>query len=121
MYLQVREMTTQDSIHCYCNHLSAFGGQLLVAPTPIDFDKVFTELAGVPDSGYIAVMIAVSCVFGLYLLLLMWARKNDKRDLMKVRTYRLIIINVPWTNRKTGTRKLALSGLQVTDSRLLML
>ena len=57
-----------------------------MAPTPIDFDKVFAELAGVPDSGYIAVMIAISCVFGLYLVLLMWARKNDKQDFMKVRT-----------------------------------
>ena len=56
-----------------------------MAPTPIDFDKVFTELGGVPDSGYPAVMIAISCVFGLYLVLLMWARKNDKQDLMKVR------------------------------------
>ena len=79
-------MTTQDSIHCSCNHLSAFGGQLLVAPTPIDFDKVFIQLASVPDSGYIAVMIAISCAFELYLVLLMWARKNDKQDLMKVRT-----------------------------------
>ena len=57
-----------------------------MAPTPIDFDRVFTELTGVPDSGYIAVIIASSCVFGLYLVLLMWARKNDQRDLMKVRT-----------------------------------
>ena len=57
-----------------------------MAPTPIDFDKVFAELAGVPDSGYIAVVIAISCVFGLYLVLLMWARKNDKQDFMKVRT-----------------------------------
>ena len=57
-----------------------------MAPTPIDFDKVFTDLAGLPDSGYIAVMIIISCVFGLYLVLLMWARKNDKEDLMKVRT-----------------------------------
>lgn len=56
-----------------------------MAPTPIDFDKVLTELAGVPDSGYIAVIIAISCVFGFYLVLLVWARKSDKRDLMKVR------------------------------------
>ena len=57
-----------------------------MAPTPIDFDEVFIQLASVPDSGYIAAIIAISCVFGLYLVLLMWARKNDKQDLMKVRT-----------------------------------
>ncbi|XP_022800666.1 polycystic kidney disease protein 1-like 2 [Stylophora pistillata] len=81
---RVTEMTTQDYVHCSCNHLSAFGGQLLVAPTPIDFDIVFTELARLPDSGNTAVIVTISCAFGLYLLLLMWARKNDKRDLMKV-------------------------------------
>lgn len=55
-----------------------------MAPNPIDFDKVFTELARVPDSGNVAVIIAVSCVFGIYLLLLLWARKADKLDLLKV-------------------------------------
>ena len=70
-----------------------------MAPTPIDFDKAFTELARQPDSGNTAVMIAISCVFGLYLVLLVWARKNDKRDLMKVSTQRLISINVRNKNR----------------------
>ena len=55
-----------------------------MAPNPIDFDQVFTELKRIPETGNVAVIIAVSCVFGLYLLLLLWARKNDKRDLLKV-------------------------------------
>ena len=87
-------MTTQDYIHCSCNHLSAFGGQLIVAPTPIDFDKVFTELVRLPDSGNLAVIIAVGCVFGLYLGLLLWARRNDKLDLVKVKIFFLIITDM---------------------------
>ena len=55
-----------------------------MAPNPIDFDKVFTEFHRLPDTGNVAVIIAVSCVFGLYLLLLLWARKVDKLDLLKV-------------------------------------
>ena len=55
-----------------------------MAPTPIDFDKVFTELVRLPDSGNLAVIIAVSCAFGLYLGILLWTRKNDKLDLVKV-------------------------------------
>ena len=55
-----------------------------MAPNPIDFDKVFTELTRLPDTGNIAVIIVVSCVFGLYVLLLLWTRKNDKLDLLKV-------------------------------------
>ena len=57
-----------------------------MAPTPIDFDKVFTELVRLLEGGNITVVIAISCVFGLYLVLLIWARKNDKSDLLKVRT-----------------------------------
>lgn len=55
-----------------------------MAPNPIDFDKVFTELTRLSDTGNVAVIIAVSCVFGLYLLLLIWALKVDKLDLLKV-------------------------------------
>ena len=55
-----------------------------MAPNPIDFDQVFTELKRLSETGNVAVIIAVSCVFGLYLLLLLWARKVDKRDLLKV-------------------------------------
>ena len=55
-----------------------------MAPNPIDFDKVFTELTRLPDTGNIAVIIAISCVFGLYVLLLLWARKSDKLDRLKV-------------------------------------
>ena len=83
-YFQVAETTAQGSIHCFCNHLSSFGGQLFVAPSPVDFDQVLTELPRLPDTGNVAVIIAVSCLFGLYLVLLLWARKVDKRDLLKV-------------------------------------
>lgn len=55
-----------------------------MAPNPIDFDQVFTELTRLPETGNVAVIIAVSCVFGLYLLFLLWARKVDKLDLLKV-------------------------------------
>ena len=84
--LQVVETTTPDSIHCSCNHLSAFGGHLLVAPNPIEFDQVFNEFTRLPETGNVAVIVAVSLVFGLYLLLLVWARKYDKLDYLKVRS-----------------------------------
>lgn len=82
--LQVDETTTPDSIHCSCNHLSAFGGHLLVAPNPIEFDKVFNEFTRLSETGNVAVIVAVSFVFGLYLLLLLCARKYDKLDYLKV-------------------------------------
>ena len=81
---QVAETTTLDMIHCLCNHLTAFGGQLFVALNLIDFDKVFIEFDRLPENGHVTVIIAVSCVFGLYLLLLVWARKADVQDALKV-------------------------------------
>ena len=82
--LQVAETTTLDMIHCLCNHLTAFGGQLFAAPNRIDFDKIFIEFDRLPETGNVAVTVAVSCVFGLYLLLLVWARKADRQDALKV-------------------------------------
>ena len=79
-----------EMISCHCDHLTAFGGQLFVAPKPIDFDKVFTEVQRLPETGNVAVIIAVSCVFGLYLLLLLWARKADQQDALKVGVVRYI-------------------------------
>ena len=55
-----------------------------MAPNPIDFDLVFTEFIRLSETGNVAVIVAVSCVFGLYLVLLPWARKFDKLDLLKV-------------------------------------
>ena len=53
-------------------------------PNPIDFDTVFTELTRLPDTGNVAVIVTISCVFGLYLVLLVWARKADQQDSLKV-------------------------------------
>ena len=78
------QTTAIDMILCHCNHLTAFGGELFVALNPIDFDKVFTEVKLLPETENVAVITAVSCVFGLYLLLLLWARKADQQDALKV-------------------------------------
>ena len=93
---QVSETTTLEMVHCVCNHLSAFGGQLFEVPNAIDFDRVFIEFDHIPETGDVAVMVAVSCVFGLYLLLLVWARKADKQDALKVDIVLLRGMNVQW-------------------------
>ncbi|XP_078344032.1 polycystin family receptor for egg jelly-like [Oculina patagonica] len=96
---KVADTTTLDTMHCQCNHLTAFGGQLFVAPNPIDFDKVFTEFPRLPETGNVAVIVAVSCVFGLYLLLLLWARKADMRDALKIGDKPFLGSLSPWCYR----------------------
>ena len=55
-----------------------------MAPNRIDFDKVFVELKRIPETGSVAVIMTVSCVLGLYLILILWVRKADKKDALKV-------------------------------------
>jgi len=79
--LQVGENTNPERIHCQCNHLTSFASDFLVAPNPIDFDKVFSA----DLSKNFVVLLVVCLLFGFYLLLVVIARRYDNKDLEKVR------------------------------------
>ena len=51
-----------------------------MAPNPIDFDKVFSA----DLSENFVVLLVVCLIFGLYILLVVIARRFDKKDLEKV-------------------------------------
>ena len=57
---------------------------MFVAPNPIDFAKMITEIQRIPETGNVTVIIAVSCVFGLYLILILWVQRADQKDSLKV-------------------------------------
>ena len=57
---------------------------MLVAPNPIDFDKVWAEFGNLAESGNFVVLATVCSIFGLYFIGLVFARKADKKDQMKV-------------------------------------
>lgn len=82
---QVGPKTVPDNLHCLCTHLSAFGGDFFVAPNPIDFDKVWAEFGNLAESGNFVVLATVCSIFGLYFVGLVFARKADRKDEMKVR------------------------------------
>ena len=71
-------------IQCLCTHLSAFGGDFIVAPNPIDFDKVFAAFGNLAESGNFVVLAVVCSIWGLYFLMLIIARRADKKDELKV-------------------------------------
>ena len=81
---QVGPKTGAGNLHCLCTHLSAFGGDLFVAPNPIDFDKVWAEFGNLAESGNFVVLATVCSIFGLYFIGLVFARKADKKDETKV-------------------------------------
>ena len=78
--LKAGPKTTPTKRHCCCNHLTSFASDFLVPPNKIDWDKVsFEELLKNP-----LVFSVVCAIFGLYFLLVVWARRADRKDLEKV-------------------------------------
>ncbi|XP_068753326.1 polycystin-1-like protein 2 [Montipora capricornis] len=69
---------------CRCNHLTSFGGNFIQAPNPIDFDKVFAEFGNLAESGNISVLVTICCAFLIYLVVVVFARRADKKDDSKV-------------------------------------
>ena len=78
--IQVGDDTNDKLLQCRCNHLTAFGGGVVIAPNPIDFDKVFTEFSRLGETGNYLVPVMVCAIFGVYLVVLIWARKADMLD-----------------------------------------
>ena len=72
--------TNKEKIVCYCNHLTSFGSDLLVAPNPIDFDSVFKNFGSLAEN--VAVLALISTILGVYIIGVIWARRADKRDLL---------------------------------------
>lgn len=53
-------------------------------PNTLDFDVVFTELGRLDETGNIAVLCAIIVVLLLYLIVVIFGRRVDKRDKAKV-------------------------------------
>jgi len=97
---KVGSKATPAKLHCLCTHLSAFGGDLFVAPNPIDFDKVFAEFGKLGETGNFVVLSFVCVVFGLYAIGLVFARRADKKDDFEVQI-KLFTLNTDLVYRKT--------------------
>lgn len=72
------------SLKCSCNHLTSFGGSLLIKPNPIDFDKVLVEFKRLDETGNVAVIVTVAVALIAYFLVLVVARRADKKDALRV-------------------------------------
>ena len=80
MFHQVLSATLNGFINCSCNHLTSFGGALLIKPNPIDFDKVLVRFKNLQETGNVAVILTISVVLLCYIVVLLIARKADKKD-----------------------------------------
>ena len=83
LYLcQVGNLTSWKNTQCLCTHLTSFGGDLVVPPNTINFATVFTKFKNLGENA--AVFSTIVSIFGLWLISLIWARHQDKKDLLKV-------------------------------------
>ena len=84
IFYQVLSATLNGFINCSCNHLTSFGGALLVKPNPIDFDKVLVEFKNLEETGNVIVIVTISVVLLCYFVVLVIVRKADKKDARNV-------------------------------------
>ena len=55
-----------------------------MAPNPIDFEKVWAEFGSFGETGNYVVLASVCSMMAIYLVGLMFARRTDKNDELKV-------------------------------------
>ncbi|XP_062997536.1 polycystin-1-like protein 2 [Elgaria multicarinata webbii] len=79
----VGPQTTPTGTQCLCNHLTFFGSSFFVMPNSIDVSKTVELFATFVDNP--VVVTTVGCIFLVYLLVLIWARRKDIQDDAKVK------------------------------------
>ena len=81
MFVKVGDGTTSQVTECKCTHLTTFGTDFYVPPNTIDFSTVFSkfDIAGNPS-----VFATIVSILGLYVLIAIFLRWKDKKDLIKV-------------------------------------
>ncbi|XP_053127311.1 polycystic kidney disease protein 1-like 2 [Hemicordylus capensis] len=80
---RVGPKTTPSGTQCLCNHLTFFGSSFFVMPNTIDVSKTVELFATFVDNP--VVVTTVGCIFLVYLLVLIWARRKDIQDDAKVK------------------------------------
>ncbi|NWS51862.1 PK1L2 protein, partial [Chunga burmeisteri] len=75
--------TNPQSTQCLCNHLTFFGSSFFIIPNAIDVSKT-TQLFGTFVDNPV-VVTTVGCIFLIYVLVVIWARRKDIQDDAKVK------------------------------------
>ena len=71
-----------EGTQCLCTHLTSFGGDMVVAPNTIDWSAISLDNL---FSNPVVFAVVMSFIL-LYFILLIPARRQDKKDLEKVCT-----------------------------------
>ena len=80
---QVGMNSTETQLHCQCTHMTSFAGGFFVVPNAINWREdlaMFLRFWENPIG-----LAVVFIILGLYVLALVWARRQDRRDEYHVR------------------------------------
>ncbi|CAJ1078835.1 polycystic kidney disease protein 1-like 2 [Xyrichtys novacula] len=80
---RVGKQTTGKVTHCLCNHLTFFGGSFFVTPNLVDPSRTAELFATFAENP--VVVCFVGALFVVYLLAVIWARRKDIKDTVKVK------------------------------------
>ncbi|NXW88690.1 PK1L2 protein, partial [Alopecoenas beccarii] len=75
--------TNPRSTQCLCNHLTFFGSSFFVIPNTVDVTKTVELFGTFVDNP--VVVTTVGCIFLIYVLVVIWARRKDIQDDAKVK------------------------------------
>ncbi|XP_026000938.1 polycystic kidney disease protein 1-like 2 isoform X3 [Astatotilapia calliptera] len=79
--------TTHLETQCLCNHLTFFGNSFFVTPNLVDPSRTAELFATFADNPVVVCFVAA--LFLAYLLVLVWARRKDIQDTVKVKVTEL--------------------------------
>ncbi|XP_078607411.1 polycystin-1-like protein 2 isoform X2 [Branchiostoma floridae x Branchiostoma japonicum] len=81
---RIGPLTNTNITHCFCDHLTAFGSdfQFFVAPNSLNILQALQGFNNISENP--AVVITISVIVGIYILMVVWARWKDRKDVEKV-------------------------------------
>jgi hypothetical protein len=80
-FIQVGPLTNHYQTHCFSTHLTTFAGGFLVLPAPVNWNYVFANADFAKNK---TIYLTVICICIIYIVLMIYARFKDKKDIEKV-------------------------------------
>ena len=87
LFIQVGPLTNHYQTQCFSNHLTTFAGGFLVLPAPINWNYVFANADFARNR---TIYLTVIIITVLYILFMIYARYQDRKDIEKVRNLSFI-------------------------------
>ena len=79
--LRVGPLTNYEQTQCFSTHLTTFAGGFIVLPEPLNWEYVFANADFMQNR---TIYLTVICVTVIYLMLMIYARFQDRKDLEKI-------------------------------------